>query len=121
MESILQHQATADQVRRLEDATQNPLTGNMWPDGHHNILQDRRRLPVYRRYQEIFDAYHQSQIIILSSETGLGKSTLVPQLLVYDEYASGLQIACTQPHRLAASELASRVRITLRSIFPGSQ
>lgn len=38
--------------------------------------------------------------MILSSETGSGKSTQV---------RSGIQIACTQPRRLAATELASRV------------
>ncbi|KAL6821284.1 hypothetical protein V8C40DRAFT_250033 [Trichoderma camerunense] len=38
--------------------------------------------------------------MILSSETGSGKSTQV---------RSGIQIACTQPRRLAATELASRI------------
>ncbi|EQL01269.1 hypothetical protein G6O67_000815 [Ophiocordyceps sinensis] len=65
-------------------------------------------LPVHGQCQEILENYHQSQVMILSSETGFG-STQVPQLLVYDEYASGLQIACPQPRRLAARELASRV------------
>ncbi|KAK4065451.1 hypothetical protein Trihar35433_7571 [Trichoderma harzianum] len=48
----------------------------------------------------ILDNYHKSQVMILSSETGSGKSTQV---------GSGIQIACTQPRRLAATELASRV------------
>lgn len=109
MESILRNEATAVQVQRLEDATQNPLTGNAWPTSHESVLQIRRRLPVYGRYQEILDVYHKSQVMILSSETGSGKSTQVPQLLVYDEYASGLQIACTQPRRVAVTSLASRV------------
>ncbi|KAM0259567.1 hypothetical protein ACHAQJ_003293 [Trichoderma viride] len=109
MESIARNQATAAQIQRLEDAAQNPLTGKEWPQGHHLLLRDRRQLPVYGRYQEILDNYHKSQVMILSSETGSGKSTQVPQLLVYDEYETGLQIACTQPRRLAATELASRV------------
>ncbi|EHK17761.1 uncharacterized protein TRIVIDRAFT_226707 [Trichoderma virens Gv29-8] len=109
MESIARNQLTVAQVQHLEDANQNPLTGKSWPQDHEGILQGRRRLPVYGRYQEILDNYHQSQVMILSSETGSGKSTQVPQLLVYDEYESGLQIACTQPRRLAATELASRV------------
>ncbi|KDN62326.1 putative pre-mRNA-splicing factor ATP-dependent RNA helicase prp43 [Colletotrichum sublineola] len=109
MESVLRNQATATKIKLLEDAPQNPLTGNVWPRGHEVILQGRRRLLVYGRYQDILDKYHQSQVIILTSETGLGKSTQVLQLLVYDEYASGLQIGCTQPRRLAATELASRV------------
>lgn len=109
MESIARNQLTSAQVRRLEDANENVPTGNMWPQSHDTILQSRRRLPVYERYQEILDHYHQSQVMILSSETGSGKSTQVPQLLVYDEYDSGLQIACTQPRRRAATELAGRV------------
>ncbi|KAH6972541.1 hypothetical protein BKA56DRAFT_436969, partial [Ilyonectria sp. MPI-CAGE-AT-0026] len=80
---IVRNEAAAAQVQHLEDAARNPLTGNAWPHGHDKILQGRRRLPVYGRYQEILDKYHQSQVMILSSETGLGKSTQVPQLLVY--------------------------------------
>lgn len=109
MESISRNQATVAKIQRLEDAPSNPLTGKAWPSGHEDLLKGRRRLPVYGRYDEILDKYHQSQVVILSSETGSGKSTQVPQLLVYDEYASGLQIACTQPRRLAAKELAKRV------------
>lgn len=109
MESIQRNQATAAQVKCLEDAAKNPLTGNAWPGNHASILEARRRLPVYGRYQETLDKYHQSQVVILSGETGSGKSTQVPQLLAYDEYAGGLQIACTQPRRIAASSLAARV------------
>ncbi len=78
MESIMRNQATAAQVKRCEDATQNPLTGNAWPDSHKDLLRVRRSLPVYGRYQDILDAYHKSQVMILSSETGSGKSTQVP-------------------------------------------
>lgn len=109
MESIARNQATVAQIHHLEDAPLNPLTGTVWPPGHDSLLQARRRLPVYGRYQEILEKYHQSRVVILSSETSTGKSTQVPQLLVYDEYESGLQIACTQPRRLATMELASRV------------
>ncbi|KAK4067517.1 hypothetical protein Trihar35433_6077 [Trichoderma harzianum] len=110
MESIARNQATAAQIQRLEDAAQNPLTGKAWPQGHQNILQGCRQLPVYGRYQEVLDNYHKSYVMILLSETGFGKSTQVPQLLVCDEYESGLQITCTQPRRLAATELASRIK-----------
>ena len=89
------------------------MTGKAWPNGHKSILQGRRKLPVYKRLGEILDVYHQNQVFILSSETGSGKSTQVPQALVYDEYASGLRVACTQPRRLAATSLASRVALEM--------
>ncbi|KAF3072200.1 Pre-mRNA-splicing factor ATP-dependent RNA helicase PRP43 [Trichoderma lentiforme] len=85
MESIARNQVTAAQIQRLEDAAQNPLTGKAWPQGHQNILPGRRDDFVKRNW------------------------TQVPQLLVYDEYESELQIACTQPHRLAITELTTRV------------
>ncbi|CAH0034428.1 unnamed protein product, partial [Clonostachys rhizophaga] len=108
MDSIIRNQTTFAQIWALEEATRNPLTGIERPAGYDAMLQSRRLLPVHERYSEILDAYQQSQIMILSSETGSGKSTQVPQLLTYDEYPSGLQVACTQPRRLATRELASR-------------
>ena len=113
MESINRNQVTKVQIRQLEDGPLNPLTGKAWPNGHKSILQGRRKLPVYKRLGEILDVYHQNQVFILSSETGSGKSTQVPQALVYDEYASGLRVACTQPRRLAATSLASRVALEM--------
>ncbi|KEY72356.1 hypothetical protein S7711_01038 [Stachybotrys chartarum IBT 7711] len=108
MDSIKRNEATMAQIQRLEDAPLNPLTGQAWPAGHDEILQSRRNLPVYQRFEEILDVYHNNQVFVLSSETGSGKSTQIPQLLMYDEYASGLKVACTQPHRLATTSLADR-------------
>ncbi|KIW18101.1 hypothetical protein PV08_02388 [Exophiala spinifera] len=117
MDSIARNQLTAADIRRLEDGPQNPLTDKPWPSNHQEILNTRRRLPVYGKYEEILGVYHQSQVMILSSDTGSGKSTQVPQLLVYDEWASGLQVACTQPRRLAARELADRVADEMGVIY----
>lgn len=55
--------------------------------------------------------YHQSQALILCGESGSGKSTQVPQLLMYDEYGTGksLLVSCTQPRGSDAVRLAQRV------------
>ncbi|CAG9994486.1 unnamed protein product, partial [Clonostachys byssicola] len=113
MDSIIRNQTTFAQIWALEEATCSPHTGNERPPGYDAMLQSRRLLPVHERYSEILDVYQQSQIMILSGETGSGKSTQVPQLLTYDEHPSGLQVACTQPRRLATRELASRVAVEM--------
>ncbi|VUC23840.1 unnamed protein product [Clonostachys rosea] len=103
------NEVTAADIRRLEDAPTNPWTGEPWPQEAKALLEGRRKLPVYEKFDEILKAYHDKQVFVLSSETASGKSTQVPQLLAYDEYAGGLKVACTQPHRLATTELATRV------------
>lgn len=82
---------------------------NAYSQSLQSLLAKRRKLPVYGSAAKLLEVYHQNQVIILSSNTGSGKSTQVPQMLVYDEYSSGLMIACTQPRKLAAKELAKRV------------
>lgn len=72
-------------------------------------MDEQRNLHINGRIGQILTTYHSAQIMVLSSETGSGKSTQVTPLLLYDEYESGLRVACTQPRRLAATQLAKRV------------
>lgn len=46
---------------------------------------------------------------MVSSDTGSGKTTQIPQFVHFDEYTSGKVVTCTQPRQLAAIEVAERV------------
>jgi len=68
-------------------------------------------LPIEAKKEEILNLIEKEQVVIISGETGCGKSTQVPQYL-YSQYASKGQrcnIICTQPRRLAAINIAKRV------------
>jgi pre-mRNA-splicing factor ATP-dependent RNA helicase DHX15/PRP43 len=58
---------------------------------------------------ELLRTYQKTRVTVLSSDTGSGKSTQVPQLILYDEWASGLGVVCIQPRVLAAKGVAERV------------
>lgn len=66
-------------------------------------------LPVSGRRQEIADALTKHQVIIVSGETGSGKTTQLPKIcLELGRGEKGL-IGHTQPRRIAASSTAKRI------------
>ena len=50
-----------------------------------------------------------NQILIVTGETGSGKSTQITQYLSEIGFTSSGRIACTQPRRVAAMSIAKRV------------
>lgn len=64
-------------------------------------------LPTLDFKDQITDAVDKNQVVILTAETGAGKSTQVPQYLAEHGYE---RIVVTQPRILAARNLAIRVR-----------
>ncbi len=64
-------------------------------------------LPTLDFRSEIVDAVDRNQVVILTAETGAGKSTQVPQYLAEHGYD---RVIVTQPRILAARNLAARVR-----------
>lgn len=70
----------------------------------------RESLPIYQLKDQLMQAIEGNQILILVGETGSGKSTQVVQYLEEAGYCKNkMKIGCTQPRRVAAMSLASRV------------
>ncbi|KAK9712929.1 DEAH-box ATP-dependent RNA helicase prp43 [Basidiobolus ranarum] len=108
---LIPGQTTAEQARKIEDNPINPFTDREFSSKYVEILKKRRELPVNAQREDFLKLLHNNQIIILVGETGSGKTTQIPQYLLYDELPQlkGKQIACTQPRRVAAMSVASRV------------
>ncbi|XP_033606244.1 putative ATP-dependent RNA helicase DHX57 isoform X2 [Cryptotermes secundus] len=73
-------------------------------------------LPVWGHMEIILEAVRQHQVVVISGDTGCGKSTQIPQFLLDDwllSWDSGntrhVEIICTQPRRLSAIGVAERV------------
>lgn len=65
------------------------------------------QLPTLEFRERILDAVDSNQVVILTAETGAGKSTQIPQYLAEHGYD---RIIVTQPRILAARNLSRRVR-----------
>ncbi|KAK7920648.1 prefoldin subunit 2, partial [Apiospora marii] len=102
---------TAKQAAKAEDGDNNPFTGEPHSPQYFNILKSRRDLPVSKQREEFLEMYHKSQILVFVGETGSGKTTQIPQYVLYDELPqlNNKLVACTQPRRVAAMSVAQRV------------
>ncbi|KAJ0174608.1 hypothetical protein K1T71_009716 [Dendrolimus kikuchii] len=80
---------------------------------YKKFMEFREKLPTYKKSTEILNTIYNNQIVLISGETGCGKSTQVPQILLDDAIlnnrGANVKILVTQPRRIAASSLATRV------------
>ncbi|XP_061787707.1 ATP-dependent RNA helicase DHX8-like [Nerophis lumbriciformis] len=74
-----------------------------------SILQQRQNLPIFKLREELVQAVHDNQILIVVGETGSGKTTQITQYLAEAGYCARGKIGCTQPRRVAAMSVAKRV------------
>ncbi|CAI7774394.1 unnamed protein product, partial [Closterium sp. NIES-53] len=82
------------------------------PEGA-SMLSLRQSLPAWKERERLLQAVRSNQVVVVSGETGCGKTTQLPQYLLEDavEAGEGAQssIICTQPRRISAVAVAERV------------
>ncbi|CAN6663490.1 probable ATP-dependent RNA helicase DHR1 [Trichomonascus vanleenenianus] len=98
----------------VPEAKQTRISRFVNIDRPEEIQAARTELPVVMEEQRIMEAIHNNPCVVISSETGSGKTTQIPQFLFEAGYGSpdsdtpGM-IGITQPRRVAAVSMASRV------------
>lgn len=71
------------------------------------ISIERKNLPIYQGREEFLSSITKNQTVIVTGETGCGKSTQVPQYIL--EQFPNSKIVVTQPRRMSTISLAKRV------------
>ncbi|XP_035705883.1 ATP-dependent DNA/RNA helicase DHX36 isoform X2 [Folsomia candida] len=78
-----------------------------------NLLCFRERLPASKCKEEIIQSIAANQVVVISGETGCGKTTQIGQYILDDmimqRKGSVCNILCTQPRRISAVSVAERV------------
>ncbi|KAL9687667.1 hypothetical protein QQ045_032074 [Rhodiola kirilowii] len=104
MEKVLQRRSL--RMRNMQRSWQES------PEGK-KMLEFRRSLPAFREKEKLLQAIAQNQVIVISGETGCGKTTQLPQFVLESEIESGrgafCSIICTQPRRISAMAVSERV------------
>lgn len=76
---------------------------------HLQLLRSRANLPIWPHTHTIrLSLFGERNLLVLVGETGSGKSTQVPQMLLSQPWCKGC-VAVTEPRRVAATSLARRV------------
>jgi ATP-dependent RNA helicase DHR2 len=97
-----------DTGRREDAQNGTPHHGN-FKRTREALLTSRKALPIWSHADEIRQSLRDSKdVLLLTGETGSGKSTQVAQFLLNETWCTGV-IAITQPRRVAAISLARRV------------
>ncbi|TRZ14280.1 hypothetical protein HGM15179_012819 [Zosterops borbonicus] len=80
---------------------------------YQKLLKERQELPVFKHRYSIVETLKKHRVVVVAGETGSGKSTQVPHFLLedllLDEGSKKCNIVCTQPRRISAVSLATRV------------
>ena len=86
-------------------------------NGNHIEKQkevERSELPIDEHETDILDAVENQRVTIIQGETGCGKSSRVPVMLMMapppDPLMQGVKMFISQPRRIAAKSLVERVR-----------
>ncbi|KAF9557667.1 P-loop containing nucleoside triphosphate hydrolase protein [Agrocybe pediades] len=92
--------STLDRASQLEESI-----GVQIPPTH-----GRGQLPILKYRDNLLYCVEKFGVVIVIGQTGCGKTTQLPQFLLQAGWADdGHTIACTQPRRIAATSVASRV------------
>ncbi|EFO25869.1 pre-mRNA-splicing factor ATP-dependent RNA helicase [Loa loa] len=92
----------------------NPFNGQPYTQRYFEIFKKRTTLPVWEYKDKFLEVLDKNQCLTLVGETGSGKTTQIPQWCL--EYCKARTppghrrlVACTQPRRVAAMSVATRV------------
>ncbi|CAL8352958.1 unnamed protein product [Lota lota] len=97
----------------LDEFLMKDLQSKKMDPKYQEMLKFRERLPSYSKRHELVDLINSSRVLVVSGETGCGKTTQVTQFILDDYITRGMgslcRVVCTQPRRISAISVAERV------------
>nr|XP_054764413.1 ATP-dependent DNA/RNA helicase DHX36-like [Lytechinus pictus] len=98
---------------KLDQQLQEDMIKKEKSEQYRKMQTFRQKLPSFKMKDELLSLIRSNQVVVISGETGCGKTTQVPQFIL-DDYinrgqGSTCRVICTQPRRISAITVAERV------------
>ena len=102
-------QEALTRLRRLDKRVQTSIRKREARRNHLPEITYPALLPITEKKNEIVAAIRDNQVVVITGETGSGKTTQIPKMCL--EAGRGVDglIGCTQPRRIAAITVARRI------------
>jgi len=102
-------------IESLTDAVDQSLKACQLREQNRPLISYPEELPVSQKREDIIQAIHDNQIIVICGETGSGKTTQLPKMCLEAGLGIYGMIGHTQPRRLAARSVATRIAEELKT------
>ena len=103
------------EIEKLEQAVAKSVALRNRRQQNQPAIHLDPELPIFERADEIAEAIKQHQVLVVSGETGSGKSTQLPLIAMKAGYGVAGIIGHTQPRRIAARGVAARIAQQLKT------
>ena len=94
---------------RLEKKLQTSIKKKSWRKANRPRLIYNDALPIFSKKDEIINSISKNRVVIISGETGSGKTTQIPKFCIAAGRGINGKIGCTQPRRIAATTVSRRI------------
>jgi len=106
---ILSDKNVKQKFIQLEKQIHASIKKKSWREKNPPALTYNPCLPITDKKDEIIDLISKNRVLIISGETGSGKTTQIPKFCIAAGRGIDGKIGCTQPRRIAATTVARRI------------
>ena len=105
----LKHKKVKKRLFYLEKLLETSVRKRKWRINNLPEPSFNKDLPITIKKDEIIDSIKNNRVVIISGETGSGKTTQIPKFCLAAKRGTDGMIGCTQPRRIAAITVANRI------------
>jgi len=114
------HHEARGRLDRLDRQLKQSIERRQWRRSHRPSPDLTADLPIAKKANLIIDAITSNRVVVISGETGSGKTTQIPKLCLMAGCGIDGMIGCTQPRRIAAVTVAQRIAEEIGESVGGS-